>query len=311
MCRCWQAGFVIAWLALSLTSCTGPQSEVSLTERAGYSPNYWSGCLSNSWVLAPKVSQKAMRALSCRSECDDYWRLLSILVSHAPDIRYLVLMEQLPEGELDEYRTLLVFRTTNRAYCYANSILWLAAIGEANAGDVRDAREKGPAGQIPVAEADELFEAIEKQAVCSYESSVLAPGGDVPAIGKGALAVHLYRTKDRASRDWITEGLMYDRSVVLGEARVDQVARSRDEPADTELPGERWEQLPPGQKKIWERHYRETYPVRLIASGALRILRSARAKPADGRPEANARAAASPGDDAATESSARRPPGKG
>jgi hypothetical protein len=280
-----RAGF-LAVVLLALTGCHGraqgavgtprPQTRpAGQVARARWDPAYWKGALDHTFTDHQRWSREVMLALQWRASDDDYWRLVRLLLNHAPDADELALLEHWTAGQKEHYSFALLVGKAGRYWCYTSDPappLYRPAVQRteplpAQWGEARAA-----------AEARSFFQVLDRRDVWSTQPPRAIPVG----LGTAPVApwlLHAYRRDGDRAVSFVVDGHYSPITfpVVAGEKPLAELPRTED-PAVIESRRAKPDlyregEFVQGNVEYTER-FAESYPARIVLNGLLRVVRA-------------------------------------
>jgi len=259
-------------ISLALVGCAGHiPNKPPEVPHALWDPGYWEDALADAVldVEPPWWPESTCHGLLHRSSFDDYWRLVRAVMEKAGQADTLVILEKLP-GEGTYWFALLVQRG-GELLCYTNGVPPLpGGFPQYSAKPV----------EAPYAVWGRTTAAQDMQQLCQLMDEV-----DVwdqyprvfpcNAVHPAAWLIHLYRRPKNKHVSFVIEWPSLNTDVIFGQVGLMKTPRSGIPLDDSTLYPDAlsvWGRMSEKKRAEWTKRYKESYHVRAVLNGTLRIL---------------------------------------
>jgi hypothetical protein len=247
-------------LAALLAGCHSSAPRVTTSAaRANWNPSYY-----DEGMLHPGVSWWAAHTahlLHVREGYDRFWKLVNLVLDVAPDSEYLVIVEGMPrEANEENYWFAVAAWSKDGGRLFTSGVDLALRWADIDAQPGSDVWGKARKPE----EFRDFLAALNTRDVWSGRSEAFEPkDGDHFA----PWMIHLYRRADGQSRVLIFEGPHLSSDVVSGKAKIKSTPRD----GIPQVHAQRWPRLDDQVRESIKRRYEESYDVRLVLNGMLRL----------------------------------------
>jgi hypothetical protein len=261
-------------LPLCLLAAAGCSTPSSLDGPPGqWNPSYWAAI--GRALLKSEVANGALHRLAWRSGLADYWRLSDKAVAVAPDAEYLIIVEQLPEGDASEYWFVLIAGRPGKAIAYTGKTKPFAQI------DLGTEDGKGKEVKLPSMMTDaehrlegggfqKLLGVMKEAGIWGQDPEVYSREEGAEMIGQAPVMMHVYRRFDDRWVDFLLTDPVVTPMAIRGQFDLGTLK----DPANAWFGAPRrvLQEISVGGLSAREKLFTRALPARIVLNGVLMLL---------------------------------------